>query len=167
MVMIEMLQQSIAASPLLFGLLEDTLLATLPALGFGMLFNVPPQTLKYCAMGAALGYGARFLLLHWGLGIEWGSLFAAMIIGAVGVFWSQRTLSHPKVFTVAAVIPMIPGVYGFKAMIALVEINLKGYTPELWASTLDNLIHACFIIAALAVGLAMPGLLIYRRKPVV
>ncbi|WP_439099711.1 threonine/serine exporter family protein [Desulforhopalus vacuolatus] len=156
-----------AASPLFFNLLEKTLLATLPALGFGMMFNVPPQTLKYCAMGAASGYGARFLLLHWGLDIEWASLFAAMMIGAMGVFWSQQTLSHPKVFTVAAVIPMIPGVYGFKAMIALVEINRSGYTPELWAGTLDNLIHACFIIAALAVGLAMPGLLIYRHKPVV
>lgn len=42
-------------------------------------------------------------------------------------------------------------------MIALVEINLRGYTPELEGRTLDNLIHVCFIIAALAVALPCPG----------
>jgi uncharacterized membrane protein YjjB (DUF3815 family) len=83
------------------------------------------------------------------------------------VYWSQRFLAHPKVFTVAAIIPMIPGVYAFKAMIALVTINNQGYTPTLWASLMENLISAGFILAALAIGLAMPGLLFYRRRPVI
>lgn len=85
----------------------------------------------------------------------------------IGVYWSQRLLAHPKVFTVAAIIPMVPGVFAFKAMIALVEINSLGYSDTLWAMLINNAISALFIIAALAIGLAMPGLLFYRRRPVV
>ncbi|GAL06958.1 putative inner membrane protein [Photobacterium aphoticum] len=62
---------------------------------------------------------------------------------------------------------MVPGVFAFKAMIALVEINHRGFTPELWAMLMDNLLKAVFIIASLAIGLAMPGLLFYRRRSVV
>lgn len=52
-------------------------------------------------------------------------------------------------------------------MIAMVEINHLGYTPELLATLLENFLKAMFIIAGLAVGLAMPGLLFYRRRPIV
>lgn len=64
-------------------------------------------------------------------------------------------------------IPMVPGVYAFNAMTALVEINQLGYTHDLFASLIENFLSAMFIIAGLAIGLAMPGLFIYRRKPIV
>ncbi|WP_025674992.1 threonine/serine exporter family protein, partial [Salinivibrio socompensis] len=87
--------------------------------------------------------------------------------GFLGVYWSQRFLAHPKVFTVAAIIPMTPGCIAFKAMIALVTINNQGYSPALWARLIENLLSAGFILSALAMGLAMPGLLFYRRRPVI
>lgn len=52
-------------------------------------------------------------------------------------------------------------------MIAMVEINHMGYTPELVATCLENFLKAMFIIAGLAIGLAVPGLLFYRRRPIV
>lgn len=152
---------------LLLLLLHDMFFAAVPALGFALVFNVPPKALKYCAFGGALGYGCRFLFLHAGASIEWATLGAATLVSMVGVYWSQRLLAHPKVFTVAAVIPMMPGVFAFKAMIALVEINSLGYSDALWATLMNNAIKSLFIISALAIGLAMPGLLFYRRKSVV
>ncbi|WP_375056323.1 threonine/serine exporter family protein [Zobellella sp. DQSA1] len=152
---------------LLTGLLDDMLFATVPALGFALLFNVPPKALKYCALGGALGHGSRYLLLTAGTPIEWATFAAATLVGMLGAYWARRFLAHPKVFTVAAVIPMIPGVYAYKAMVALVEISQQGYTPELWGSLVANFIKAMFIVAGLAIGLAMPGLLFYRRRPLV
>ncbi|WP_394212231.1 threonine/serine exporter family protein [Enterovibrio calviensis] len=152
---------------LLLALLHDMLFAAIPAVGFALVFNVPVKALKYCAMCGALGHGGRFLLMHFGVPIEWATLGAATLVGMVGVYWSQRLLAHPKVFTVAAIIPMVPGVFAFKAMIALVEINSLGYSEALWATMMNNAIKSLFIIAALAIGLAMPGLLFYRRKSVV
>ncbi|GHA65223.1 threonine/serine exporter family protein [Photobacterium aphoticum] len=151
----------------LLALLNDMFFAMIPAVGFALVFNVPPKALKYCAIGGALGHGCRFALMHWGVSIEWATLGAATLVGMIGVHWSHRFLAHPKVFTVAAMIPMVPGVFAFKAMIALVEINHRGFTPELWAMLMDNLLKAVFIIASLAIGLAMPGLLFYRRRSVV
>ncbi|MGF1738707.1 threonine/serine exporter family protein [Photobacterium satsumensis] len=151
----------------LLALLNDMFFAMIPAVGFALVFNVPPKALKYCAIGGALGHGCRFALMHWGLSIEWATLCAATLVGMIGVHWSHRFLAHPKVFTVAAMIPMVPGVFAFKAMIALVEINHRGFTPELLGLLVENMLKAVFIVASLAIGLAMPGLLFYRRRPVV
>lgn len=152
---------------LLLALLNDMFFAAIPAVGFALVFNVPQNALAYCAIGGAVGHGARFLMMHYGVPIEWATFFAATIVGMIGVHWSHKFLAHPKVFTVAALIPMVPGVFAYKAMIAMVEINHLGYTPELVAILMENFLKAMFIIAGLAIGLAMPGLLFYRSRPVV
>jgi uncharacterized membrane protein YjjB (DUF3815 family) len=152
---------------LLLGLANDMFFASIPAVGFALVFNVPVPALKYCALGGAIGHGTRFLLMKYGIPIEWATFFAATTVGMIGVHWSHRFLAHPKVFTVAALIPMVPGVYTYKAMIAMVEINHLGFTPELFTTLMENFLKAMFIIAGLAVGLAVPGLLFYRRKPII
>ncbi|MGV3001094.1 threonine/serine exporter family protein [Vibrio sp.] len=151
----------------LIALLTDMSLAAIPAVGFALVFNVPVRALKYCALGGAIGHGIRFVLMTYNIPIEWATFFAATIVSMVGVHWSHRFLAHPKVFTVAAMIPMVPGVYAFKAMIALVEINQNGYDVQLFSILIDNFLQAMFIIAGLAIGLAMPGLLFYRRRSIV
>ncbi len=152
---------------LLVGLINDMFFAAIPAVGFALVFNVPQRALVYCALGGAIGHGSRYVMMEFGIPIEWATFFAATVVGMIGVHWSHRLLAHPKVFTVAALIPMVPGVFAFKAMIAMVEINNLGYTPELLATLMENFLKAMFIIAGLAIGLAMPGLLFYRRRPIV
>ncbi|UAB69841.1 threonine/serine exporter family protein [Vibrio sp. SCSIO 43132] len=152
---------------LLLALINDMFFAAIPAIGFALVFNVPVNALKFCTIGGAIGHGSRFLLMEYGVPIEWATFLAATIVGFIGVKWSHRFLAHPKVFTVAALIPMVPGVYAFKAMIALVELNSLGYSDALFGALVENFLKAMFIIAGLAIGLAMPGLLFYRRKPIV
>jgi len=130
----------------LLNLLDDMLFAAIPAVGFALVFNVPPKALKYCAILGALGHVTRTLLLHFGVPIVFATFFATCVIGFIGVHLSHRYLAHPKVFTVAAIIPMIPGVHAYKAM---------------------TFINTSFILGALVLGLALPGLLFYRQKPVV
>ena len=149
-------------------LLQDFGLAAVPAVGFAMIFNVPKPALKYCAIAGAIGHALRFSLYKIGpLPIEWATLIAATVVSLIGIHWAQKWRAHPKVFTVAAIIPMIPGVNAFTALLALVEIERKGFTPELLKTAIDNGLKAVFIVGALAIGLALPGLLFYRRKPVV
>ncbi|MEY4489069.1 MAG: hypothetical protein RIQ79_1577 [Verrucomicrobiota bacterium] len=157
----------------LFTLLQDFGLAAVPAVGFAMIFNVPKEALKYCALAGAIGHALRFSLYKFSLPvvgplpIELATLIAAAVVSVIGIYWAQKWRAHPKVFTVAAMIPMIPGVYAFTALLALVEIERKGYSEALLRTAMDNGLRAFFIIAALAVGLALPGLLFYRRRPVV
>ncbi len=152
---------------LLLGLLENALLASVPAVGFGMAFNVPRRILGWCAAGGALGRGLRYLLVEAGLPVAWATLLAAAAVSWLGVWVAQRLHAHPKVFTVAAVIPMVPGVPMYTALLALSQIQRSGVTYELLATAITSALDASFIVAALAVGLAVPGLFVYRRRPVI
>ncbi|KGQ34055.1 membrane protein [Gallibacterium genomosp. 2] len=153
---------------ILLTLLDDLFFAAIPAVGFALIFNVPPKALKYCATLGALGHCFRTVLVNYcDVPVVFSTFFAAALIGFIGVYLSQRFLAHPKVFTVAAIIPMIPGVYAYKAMIAIVQIHHYSYSEALLAQALEYFIKTGFILAALVFGLALPGQLFYRRKPVV
>ncbi|MFC0322808.1 threonine/serine exporter family protein [Gallibacterium melopsittaci] len=149
-------------------LLNDLFFTAIPAVGFALIFNVPTKALKYCASLGALGHCFRTILVSYcHVPLVFGTFFAAALIGFIGVYLSQRFLAHPKVFTVAAIIPMIPGVYAYKAMIAIVQIAHYGYSEALLAQALEFFIKTGFILAAIVFGLASPGLLFYRSKPVI
>ena len=153
---------------LFLGLLENMVLAAIPAVGFGLVFNVPRHALIYCALGGAIGRGGRFLLMGTlDMPLAWATLLAAAAVSLLGVYVAQRMRAHPKVFTVAAMIPMIPGVPLFKTLIAIVQIQQKGLDNALLSTAITSGLQAFFVVAALAVGLAVPGLLFYRRRPVV
>ena len=152
---------------LLLSLLDDMLFAAVPAVGCALLFNVPSKALIYCAVLGALGHGFRMLLVQCSMPLVFATFFGASLIGFIGVYLSQRYLAHPKVFTVAAIIPMVPGVYAYKAMIAIVQIHHYGYSDSLVIQMVDNFIKTGFILGALVFGLALPGMLFYRHKPVV
>ena len=147
--------------------LQNMAFAALPAVGFALVFNVPVSALGYCAAGGAIGRGLRYLLVTSGIPIEFSTFIAAAVVSLLGVYLAQRLKAHPKVFTVAAMIPMIPGIPFFTALIAVVEIQQQGFSQELLATAVTSGLRATFIVAALAVGLAIPGLLFYRRRPVV
>ena len=72
-----------------------------------------------------------------------------------------------KAFTVAAMIPMIPGVSIFTALIAIAKIQHSGMTLTLLETAINSGLRAFFVVIALTVGLAAPGLLFYRRRPLI
>lgn len=148
-------------------LIDNMCFAIIPAVGFALMFNVPPKALKYCACLGAIGYGCRTFLLYMGFSLVPATFFASTLIGSLGIHLSHRYLAHPKVFTVASIVPMIPGVYAYKAMIATVRLQQLGYSEALFEEMLTNLMTTTFLIGALAFGLSFPGMLFYRRRPVV
>ncbi|WP_298943300.1 threonine/serine exporter family protein [uncultured Psychromonas sp.] len=148
-------------------LITDAWFAWVPAVGFAMVFNVPRKMLIFCAAGGALTHSFRFLLLHFGIPIEWATFIASANMGFLGLYWSRKHLIPRPVFTVASVIPMIPGSYAFTAMIGLVEINTSGYSLELMQIVMENGLRTLFILTALSFGLAIPSILIYRGRPIV
>ncbi|MDP9769917.1 threonine/serine exporter [Kosakonia cowanii] len=148
-----------------YALAQDMLLAAIPAVGFAMVFNVPHRALRWCALLGAIGHGSRFAIMHWGFNIEWSTFVASMLVGCIGIRWSRWYLAHPKVFTVAAVIPMFPGISAYTAMISAVKISHVGYSEALMILLLTNFLKACSIVGALSIGLSLPGLWIYRRRP--
>jgi uncharacterized membrane protein YjjB (DUF3815 family) len=147
--------------------LLDAWFAWIPAVGFAMVFNVPRKMLIYCAIGGAFAHSFRFILMHFDMPIEWATFIASSCMGFLGLYWSRKYLIPRPVFTVASVIPMIPGSYAFTAMVGLVEINTGGYSLILMQAVMENGLRTLFILTALSFGLALPSILIYRGRPIV
>lgn len=145
----------------------DALFAAVPAVGFAMVFNVPKKMLVYCAIGGALAHSLRFVLMDLGVQIEWATLIASSSMGFLGLYWSRKHLIPRPVFTVASVIPMIPGSFAFTTVIGLVELNSAGYSIEIMQIVTENGLKTLFILGALSFGLALPSILIYRGRPIV
>ncbi|HEY2453387.1 MAG TPA: threonine/serine exporter [Scandinavium sp.] len=146
-------------------LIEDMLLSAIPAVGFAMVFNVPQRAFRWCALLGAVGHGSRMVMMQTGINIEWATFIASILVGIIGIQWSRWYLAHPKIFTVAAVIPMFPGISAYTAMISAVKISHLGYSDTLMVLLLENFLKATSIVGALSIGLSIPGLWLYRKRP--
>ncbi|MBF7069938.1 threonine/serine exporter family protein [Aliarcobacter butzleri] len=149
-------------------LIVEGLFASFAAVGFAIVFNVPKETLKYCAIGGAIAYDVRTVLLNLNLGIELSTFLASTIVGIIALHWSRKYLIPRPVYTVASIIPIIPGTFAFSAMISLVDMNTHGVTPELIQVFLYNGLKAVAILGAITFGLALPSLYFMRfNRPII
>lgn len=133
--------------------------AAVPAVGFGMVFNVPPTALRFCALGGAIGYTSRGLLMTFGgISIELATFIASLLVGIMALLLSKKYLIPQPVYAVASIIPIIPGTSAFTTMIALVDMNSHGVSQELIFLFIENGLKAVSIIGSISIGLAVPSL---------
>ncbi|WP_428023691.1 threonine/serine exporter family protein [Arcobacter sp.] len=151
-------------SLILQNLFLDAIFAAIPAVGFAMLFNVPKSALIYCAFGGAIVYTLREVFIDLNLTIELATFLASMIIGLIALYWSRKNLVPRPIYTVASIIPLIPGTYAFSAMISLVDMNSHGVSTELIAAFIENGLKSISILGAISFGLAIPSLYFMRYK---
>ena len=151
----------------LWFLVDDGLFAGVAAIGFALLFNVPRRALRACFVFAACAHASRALLLQLGMPIEWASFAVATLLGLLTVPWSRRVLIPRPVVTVAAVIPMIPGIPAYQTMTGLMTLHHQGYSEQLLQQVVENGLLTLFILIALSFGLAIAPVLVYRNKPII
>lgn len=146
----------------------NSIFASVASTGFAMLFNVPKNALIFCAIGGAITYIIKDICMNIGLSIEFSTFIAAASIGIIALRWSKKYLIPRPVYTVASIIPMIPGTYAFTAMITLVDMNSHGVTPELIEIFIENGLKAISILGAISFGLALTSLYYMRlNRPVI
>ncbi len=153
----------------LWVVLTDAFWSAIAAVGFAMLFNVPRRTLIACAIVGAVGHATRALLMHFGMSIVPATLGGAIVIGFVAEYFSRRLHAPPLLFTVSGAIPMVPGSFAYRAMLGAIRVSTADATTGLpiLVDAGINFAATGLILAALALGIAMPQLLFRRRKPVV
>lgn len=153
---------------LLLKLIIEAIFASIASLGFAMVFNVPKYTLKYCALGGAIVYDLRTIFLALDFGIEISTFLASAIIGIIALRWSRKFKIPRPVYTVASIIPVLPGTYAFTAMITLIDINRFGATYELIQLFIYNGLKAVAVLIAITFGLVLPSLYFIRfNRPVI
>jgi len=145
----------------------EALFAACASVGFGMFFNVPKHTLKYCALGGAITYDFRTIFLSLNCNIELATFLASAVIGIIALYWSIKYKVPRPVYTVASIIPVLPGTFAFSAMINLLDINRFGTSIELIELFVHNSLKAIAILIAITFGLVLPSIYFLRlNRPV-
>ncbi|UXY15918.1 threonine/serine exporter family protein [Chitiniphilus purpureus] len=136
------------------------------ALGFAVLFNVPPRTLGWACLLAVAGHALRRAMQLAGCDIVLGTLVAALLIGFVAEWWGRRNRQASPVYAVCAAIPMVPGTPMYQAVQALLGIagaDSADVAGQYLISAGVSVVRASMILLALALGIAAPALLWPRR----
>lgn len=138
------------------------------AVGFGVLFNVPPRTILTIALLGLMTGIIKFGFLHYSSAIVPATFVAAGFIGVISVPLGKRIHTPPLVFSVPAVIPMIPGYFAYKMMLALMGATISEHAeihPETVVTIVDNGLKMLFILVAITLGVSIPKL-IFRKESV-
>ncbi|MDE5733554.1 MAG: threonine/serine exporter family protein [Duncaniella sp.] len=148
--------------PVILEILKDGLLAAVAAIGFSSISNTPRRAYLWCGLLAALGHALRYILISphlLGMHIIAGSTAAAFVIGLLGVVFARKIHCPAEVCFFPALLPMIPGIYAYRTVEALVACLV--YTGEAVFNHYLYLLayngFTCtFIIAGMVIGANIP-----------
>lgn len=148
--------------------LEMAVWLAVASLGFAILFNVPKRTLIVIAILSALGGSCKLILMNFDVNIVIATFFGAMIIGLLSIPAAHNKHAPPLVFSIPAVIPMVPGFFAYRAMLGFIKLteNIDTVAYDIALNqTVSNGIKAAFILLALTAGVSFP-MLISRQNSV-
>ncbi|WP_298503993.1 threonine/serine exporter family protein [uncultured Maribacter sp.] len=153
--------------PTLLNLLEVAIWSGIAAVGFAILFNIPRKaiiTVFLLALGAGF---IKFVLLDFHINIILASLTAASFVGLVSMPLAHRIHLPPVVYSIPAVIPMIPGYFAYETVLSIMSfIFLEVDVPKRTALMQDifsNGFTMLFILISLTIGVSLPLLLLRKN----
>ena len=131
--------------------LLQAVLALCVTLGFGMLFNIPRNSLIPCGLFGILGHLTRFSLVSLGVSNEVATFSGALIVGLIGYGIARQSGRPRLVFTVTGIISMIPGIPAYESVIYFSRGDIL--------AGLQSAVRAGLVTAAIAVGLSTARIL--------
>lgn len=148
-------------------LIGSVVLACLITLGWCFLFTLPRQYIVICMMMTVLGFGIKSILGGLNVHLMISTFCGATSASFMGVYFAKRYLLTPKALIVPSIICLMPGIAAYKAMVSMVQIGYFGFSIPLFYTMMSHFFEAIFIISALVLGISIPGLLFYRKRPIV
>ncbi len=148
--------------------LHDAFFAAIAGVGFALVSTPSRRSLPYIALLAALGHALRFVMQEGGsINISIASFGAALIIGILSVPLARKLKCPAGLLSFPALLPMIPGMYAYRAVLALVRfMSETGASQTRQAESIISFFHngltALFVMSALVVGILIP-LQIFKR----
>lgn len=137
------------------------------SLGFAVLFNTPRKALWVAGFLGILGFIVKKIFLSFSPeNLVLPTLMGASLIGILGIYFSQKIQTPPIVFTVPAVISMVPGRLGYEFIIGILKITLNENHPisfEDFLSIINNGVKAGLIFMSIALGIIFPILFFNTR----
>lgn len=134
-------------------------------IGFALLFAVPRRYLLGSALAGMLGHLARTLAFERGVPLELATLLGATTIGAVSALLAGRAKVPMSLFSMSAVISLVPGTIAYRTMLALIALVSTSDPPvSLVTDALVLGTRTALVIGAIAVGVVSPSLVLDRAR---
>lgn len=141
-------------------ILSKALFASVTALGFGLISNPPRRALAAIVLTAFLGYFTRATMIDFAeLHIFISCFVSALVMGSIALVFGRLTRTPATVIYIPALLPMIPGMFAYKAIFAMLSymnhIELADKTIFL-EQFVVNVAYVVGILVSLAIGSIMP-----------
>ncbi len=149
---------------LYISILIKSLSAGIAALGFGILFNIPRKVIFTVLFLGFLAGLIKFTFLNLSFTIITSTFFATLFVGILSIPLARRVHKPIVVFSIPSIIPMIPGYYAYKTILAIRKFTFLTVSDSehqtLLNSIFTNGFMTLFILFAITVGVSAPMLLL-------
>ena len=141
--------------------------AAISAMGFSMIFNIPRRLLWVVAIGGIIAVCTRNFVnlgpsndnIGLDMGLAIGSLTGSALASLIAVKAVHWVHAPNHVLSIPSVIPMVPGVLMYRALVGLIEMN--GVVGELTNAMKFGMASAVTIMC-IALGVAIPN--VFARR---
>lgn len=141
---------------------EDAFFAAIAAIGFSAISRPPHRAYLWCGIIAACGHSLRYVLMNSAVAIHIvpATSLAALLIGILAVFISPLIRTPAETCLFPALLPMIPGMYAYKAFGGLAKAMLTTTDSEAFNTSFylftSNALTTIFILMAMVIGATLP-----------
>ncbi len=147
---------------------EYALAAAISAIGFSTIFNIPKHLLPVVAVGGIIAVCTRNIVnlgpsngnFGLDLGLSIGSLAGAALVGIIATRAQHWFHTPHQCIAIPSVIPLVPGVLMYRALFAFIDMH--GIVGEVTVG-MNNTIKASLAILCIALGVAIPNLVMRHR----
>ncbi|QQE77533.1 threonine/serine exporter family protein [Alicyclobacillus sp. SO9] len=140
-------------------MVQQLLVSFIAAAAFGMMFNVPRHLLPECGVVGMMGWFVYIVLGRLGISNIPATLVAAFVVTILSQWFARLFKTPIIVFSVAGIIPLVPGGVAYDAMRYFVQNN--------YAVAVQMAAKALMMSGAIAMGLILSEVvyqLIKRRQ---
>lgn len=153
-------------SAMLEAVLWDGMFAAIAAVGFASVSNPPKRAIFISACIAAMAHGIRYYLLNrWHLDITSATFLASFPIGLMSIGIAKLIRFPAEIFSFPSLLPMIPGMYAYKTILALMKFMTCGnekIQTEMIPEIFRNGLTTVFVMCAMVAGVAIPLFAFHR-----
>jgi uncharacterized membrane protein YjjP (DUF1212 family) len=143
---------------------EDAVFSALAALGYALLFNVPPRVAWACLVCGVASHTTRTFLVQSGLlDLIPATLVGALAAGVLAQGFGRYFRAPAAAFAFPGVVAMVPGAFAFRAVLGALQIAHGKDAPWLDHETLALGIQVVLMTGAIAVGIVVPAVFFTPR----
>ena len=156
------------STDIFINIFEDGFFAAIAAIGFASISSTPRRAYIACAVTAAVGHAVCYILMAPAMAsmhIVPASALAALAVGFMGVMFAPSIKCPAEVCFFPALLPMIPGMYAYRAVQALISCMCHSGEAEFnhhLSLFAQNGLTCAFIVLAMVIGANIPVFLLKK-----